>query len=473
MYGKDPDEIWICSECIEESFLKAEIEQQGNQQVCDYCGVNRACFSLEVISDMTEQAIEEHYVRTPPEPSELQYAMLRHSEGDYDWEREGNNIEYVIEELLETSSRVATDIHNLLKERNYDLEAAKMGNECEFAANSFYEVRGKVDTGYLDSMWKMFVTSLKTESRYVNHSVSETLDDIFRDVEKLQSRGDTAVITIAGPGNQVPYLYRARWCRDDDDLEEMLVTPDRELGPPPYRFSGSNRMSARGISVFYGASSVETAISEIRPPVGCNVVTAKFNIIRPLRLLNLPALESILEHGSKFDPDYIRRRAQATFLRTLTSRIVKPVLPGEEDFSYIPTQVIAEYLADPTRFNIDGILYPSVQLSGTDETDNYNVVLFHKASLVRYLKLPERKDCQIRFGRYLSEDDYEPDIRVVQTAEIASDSSPSEVDESHSHLMGFRAPALEIDLPSVCVHGIKAARFEYSTDTVSRDKFIY
>ncbi|WP_369332805.1 RES family NAD+ phosphorylase, partial [Shigella sonnei] len=42
------------------------------------------------------------------------------------------------------------------------------------------------------------------------------------------------------------------------------MTPDKELGPPPHQFIGSNRMSAKGISVFYGASSVDTAISEIR-----------------------------------------------------------------------------------------------------------------------------------------------------------------------------------------------------------------
>lgn len=149
------------------------------------------------------------------------------------------------------------------------------------------------------------------------------------------------------------------------------------------------------------------------------------------------------------------------------------MLPGEEDFSYIPTQVIAEYLADPARFNLDGILYPSVQLSGTDETDSYNVVLFHKASLVRYLKLPARKDCRIRFGHQYSEDEWEPDICVVQTAEVGDDGSRPKVDEIPHHLLDIRDPALEVDLPSVCVHTIKAARFEYSTEPVSRDKFIY
>ncbi len=35
--------------------------------------------------------------------------MLRHGDSDYGWEREGTDVVYVIEELLETSSAVATD----------------------------------------------------------------------------------------------------------------------------------------------------------------------------------------------------------------------------------------------------------------------------------------------------------------------------------------------------------------------------
>ncbi|MFH3182433.1 RES family NAD+ phosphorylase [Klebsiella aerogenes] len=470
---KDAGETWVCADCIGESFLYALIESNGIEHTCHYCSNTQACFSLKTISDLTEQAITEHYVRTAEEPSELQNAMIRHSENHYEWEREGDDIVLVIEELLETSPVIAGDIQQFLEEEHLDFEAAKMGMESDFSSSSHYEEKGKVETEHLDVMWDKFVNSLKTESRYINHIVRDTLDDIFRDVENLQSRGGKAVIASAGPSTEIPFLYRARWCRSHDELEKMLVTPDRELGPPPYRFSGSNRMSAKGISVFYGASSVETAISEIRPPVGCNVVTAKFNVIRPLRLINLSALESILEHGSKFDPDFIRRREQAAFLRTLTNRIVKPVLPGEEDFNYIPTQVIAEYLADPDLFDLDGILYPSVQLSGTKETDSYNVVLFHKASRVHYQALPERKDCWIRFGYQYSEDEWEPDICVTQTAEVQSNASCTDIAEFTPALRDMRKPALEVDMPSVCVHDIMAARFEYSTQTVSRDRLIH
>lgn len=206
------------------------------------------------------------------------------------------------------------------------------------------------------------------------------------------------------------------------------------------------------------------------------MVCAKFNVIRPLRLLNLLALESVLERGSLLDPDYIKRREQAAFLSTLTSRIVDPVLPGEEDFSYIPTQVIAEYLADPSRFNLDGILYPSVQLPGGDMEERYNVVLFHKASRVAFMTLPAKDDCMIRYGHQYAEDEWEPDICVT---EVISNQEPLPPQADMHDLSGLslpddrRVPSLKIDIDSVSVHGIRAARFEYSTDAVRRSTYHY
>lgn len=46
-------------------------------------------------------------------------------------------------------------------------------------------------------------------------------------------------------------------------------------------------MNSTGISVFYGATDDQTAIAEFRLSVGSWVVTATFEVIRPLRLLNL------------------------------------------------------------------------------------------------------------------------------------------------------------------------------------------
>ncbi|EOP1617155.1 RES family NAD+ phosphorylase [Escherichia coli] len=473
MSAEESDESWVCAGCIGEEFLRHRIEKKGRLQTCHYCEEDHPCFTLETVCNLTEKAVQAHFYRTPAEPNEMEYASLRHLDG-YEWFRDGEDVVQLIEDLLQTRREVADDIQQLLEYRHSDFDSDVMGLETEFARESCYAERRQISTGRLDSMWINFVSSLKTESRYINNAVSSTLDGIFRGVETMRTRGKEPVIMPAGPGTSIPTLYRARWCHSHDELEQILITPDKELGPPPPQFSGANRMSARGISVFYGASSVDTAISEIRPPVGCKVVCAKFNVIRPLRLLNLPALESVLESGSLLDLEYIKRREQAAFLSTLTRRIVDPVLPGEEDFSYIPTQVIAEYLADPSRFNLDGILYPSVQLPGADQDERYNVVLFHKASRVAFMKLPSKDDCMIRFGHQYAEDDWETDIRVTEV--ISAKKSLSSQSDRHdlSDLSlpdDRRALSLEIDLDAVSVHGIRAARFEYSTDAVSRSTY--
>jgi len=473
MLDIDPQEIRICAHCIGEPFLRAHIEKTGTRSRCHYCEETHACFTLEEVCDLTEQAVNSHFIRTSAGPSDREYAMIKYC--DYEWYQSGEPISEVIGCLLETTESVACDIQQILEEKNSYSRYDEAEFETDFASDSCYIERGKVNTERLDSMWATFVTSLKKESRYINNTVKATLDGIFKGLDTLQTGGKRTVITGGGPGTDIAHLYRARWSRNPKELEQFITIPDRELGPPPHQFSGANRMSPRGISVFYGASSVDTAISEIRPPVGSSVVSAKFKIIRSLRLLNLPALEDILDRGSMLDPEYIVRREQATFLKTLTNWIVKPVLPGEEDFSYIPTQVIAEYLADSEQLNLDGILYPSVQLDGSLTGENYNVVLFRKASRVNLMAFPALKDCSIRFIRQYDEDEWETDICVTEVVDSQDISTPQDMDwdDLSPETRDSREPSLEIDLSSVYVHRIQAAYFKYSSDIVSRDKHVF
>lgn len=470
MSSYEPEETWICALCVAESFLSARIENEGIKEACTFCGEKNHCFTLEEISDATETAIRQHFIRTPVDPNPMEYAMIRH--GEQDWYRHGEEIHTLLENLLQTKSEIAGAVQQCLKNRHADFESAIMGEETEFDSESHYEEHRKVDTSYLDGMWAKFVSSLKTESRFINHSVRETLDGIFSGVESMQAGREKEVIVKAGSGTAIPVLYRARWCLDHAELERLLVNPDRELGPPPHHFSGANRMSARGISVFYGASSVATAIPEIRPPAGCNVVSVGFRIIRPLRLLNLPALEGVWEGGSYFDPDFINKRAQVTFLRKLSGLMTEPVLPGEEEFRYIPTQVIAEYLADSSQLALDGILYPSVQNPKLSASEHYNVVLFHKASRANYQVLPSLADCSISFGYQSAEDDWEDDICVTQISETEEPEPQINRYEMAPRPFDERVPALEIDLATVCVHHIRGVTFDYSSDSVSRRKHI-
>ncbi|MDX7018912.1 RES family NAD+ phosphorylase, partial [Klebsiella aerogenes] len=63
-------------------------------------------------------------------------------------------------------------------------------------------------------------------------------------------------------------------------------------------------MNAKGISVFYGATSKTNAVSEVRPPVGSFVVVSEFRVLRPVRLLDLTVLGRVAVNGvSRFDPE--------------------------------------------------------------------------------------------------------------------------------------------------------------------------
>lgn len=469
MCDEDFHETWICSSCIGEPYLSDLIGRSGELHLCHYCDETRASFSLEAIADLTETAIGQHYVRTADTPSDMEYAWIKHSDGE--WERKGDEITDVIENLLITLFEVAHDVQVLLEDRCSDFNSQVIGEECEFESGSHYIERRDDDTSDLDQMWAQFVNSLKTESRYINSRVIATLDGIFKGIADMQAPDAPPLILPVGPDTSVTSLYRARYSSGHKNLEKILVHPDRELGPPPHRLSGTNRMSARGISVFYGASSPDTAISEIRPPVGCDVVSARFNIIRPLRLLNLPALEHLKPRGSMFDPAFIEKCQQIAFLRTLTDRIAVPVMPGDEDFDYLPTQVVAEYLADPTHLGLDGMLYPSVQQSGKFSSDNYNVVLFHKASRVNYLTLPEAENCRVSYG-YFTDEGWEMDISVTQFAESSPHSVSSSASEAGTRSEDSRVPALEIDMHSVTVHDIRRVCFKYGCEAVTRRESI-
>ena len=95
--------------------------------------------------------------------------------------------------------------------------------------------------------------------------------------------------------------------------------------------------------MFHGALDADTCIAEIRAPVGSSVVIDKFEIIRPLRLLDLDAFRHIfVEQASFFDPGFRGLRDKAYFLGRLVSIMSRPVMPSDEDFQYLATQAVAE-----------------------------------------------------------------------------------------------------------------------------------
>lgn len=398
--------------------------------------------------------------------------MLADRESSYEWERQGDEVVFAISDAASIDESVGADIQGILEERHSDFEVAKMGEECEFASDSYYERTGPNDTEFqLD--WRQFERRLKTKARFFDKEAKVILDTVFEGLDSHRTRDGGAVVREAGPGQPIAALYRGRVFQSHDKLKEALERPDLEIGSPPSRDAAAGRMNSRGISVFYGALDTNVAIAEIRPPGGSRVAVVRFEIVRPLKLLDLEALKGLYVEGSIFDAGYIRRLELAKFLESLSHRLAAPVMPDDEWSDYLITQAVADYLANEAA--LDGVIYPSVQQGHGAP----NVALFHHAARVEALDIPEGTEIEAYVSMVGDEDD-ECEYSVYEETPppppqatprrplrgLFADLSPVLWDRDQDG----RTPALKVDLQGIEVHDVTGVHVVTTPHRVRRHR---
>ena len=255
----------LCFSCVGEAFLRAEIEKNGHDEMCSYCGSEGATFSIGEIANLVETAFEEHFYCTPTEPSGMEYMAMK--EGELDWERQGDPVADIISQYAEIGPEPAEDIRSVLSDRHSDWELMKMGEEQPFEKDARYAESG-VDCSDSQAGWLHFEQILKREARYFSKVAEETLTSIFEGIAEHETLYGNPIILEAGPETKLTEIYRARVFQTDKKLEEALKRPDKEIGPPPALIATNGRMNAHGIAVFYGATDPRDALAEVRPPVG-------------------------------------------------------------------------------------------------------------------------------------------------------------------------------------------------------------
>jgi RES domain len=457
------EEKRICWHCIGENFLKAKVRKQGELDECDYCGKGATTLSIGEVAEDLRSAFERHYARTPVGPSEHEEFMYK--ESDLTWEREGEPSTSAIADAAKIAEAPAEDIRSVLEESTTitpdEYFNRDPDDEDDFSEEAQYAEKD-VDATPLYRNWEQFKISLRTETRLFNTAAQTTLDSIFTGLDGHATKAGRKVIVDAGVGQKLASLYRARVFQSLVKLKESLKRPDLHLGPPPSDLATTGRMNARGIAVFYGATHEEVAISETRPPVGSHVAIARFEVIRPLKLLDVEALQAILVTGSIFDPTHLERLKNAAFLSHLSRQITLPVMPDDEPFEYLVTQAIADYLANLSHPHLDGLIYRSVQ-HGKGKN---NVVLFHKSARVKPLDIPPGTEISAHTMSH-DEDGPHPDFWVFETVPPAKGKDDPDIefpfhsftDEEQRIRGDNREPALNIDIESVSVHSIQRAAY--------------
>ena len=209
--------------------------------------------------------------------------------------------------------------------------------------------------------WSRFSEVTKTDKRYFWYRsavTARTDDDELLDPAEVP---DTIGRAIVRTGWRM-FVRRAdlRIIRARvHDPSEQLQTAD-QLGSPPSATAGNNRMSGAGISMFYGAESERTAISEVRPDLKEVVTVGTWRPSRELVYLNVLGAKPI---PSMFDMTARVDRPWLQFLAEFADDLARPIDTHSAPIEYVPTQIMTEYIRDHLRTadnrRIDAIRYPS------------------------------------------------------------------------------------------------------------------
>lgn len=228
----------------------------------------------------------------------------------------------------------------------------------------------------LISAWNNFSELVKHNSRYVffkkvdNASPYDEMDpvEILSSLGEIITRLDLVKRIVQGDD-----IYRVRIVDIGKDIKSA-----KELGSPPKdKALLANRMSPAGISMFYGAFDVETAIFETYEPEKKISKEAVCGIFSPAKILWVIDLSEKIQIPSLFDETKREDRFLIKFLEDFISDFAKPIERIDRaHVDYVPTQIVTEYIKHifpHTRFGveIDGIVYPS-----SKSKENKCVVLF-------------------------------------------------------------------------------------------------
>lgn len=301
----------------------------------------------------------------------------------YSGEQQGDPLDYLIGDITvveeELASKAVSDA--LIEE---EVCWPQDGDEPFYADDQNYVRHGQAFAHH-GKLWDTFVRSILHDQRFFNTRARELIAEIFDGLQYQRDNARRSPIYRIEPGTPEAIFYRARQANSDGEIDRFLKAPYMELGPPPERQRRPGRMNSAGIGCFYGAYDLSTCVAELRPLVGSMVIGAKFELTRPIYVLDTTRFEAPMKPLSVFSKDYLARVEQWSFMNTFAREIARPISPSDEHLDYIPTQAVAEYFLNHHNFKrdgqparIEGIVFQSAQLP-----PNKNIVLLGDAAQVR------------------------------------------------------------------------------------------
>lgn len=356
----------VCPACFQSTGLGKRIEAIRPQHPWAPCNKHprRKGVPIEAVAQIVDPVFRAHYAGVPDDG----FGNSR-----------GNDLWTTLAELTETDDDAILERLKdwLIENDDYwppDGEDAFYSEEYGYVSDDFaLEEHGR--------LWALLRQRLMHETRFFNDELEGLLHRIFDDVHLQRSADKLGPVYFIRPGSPEGRFFRARLA-SDDLAATILNSPVPLLGPPPEHLRRPGRMNPSGIAVFYAGFELDTCVSELRPVVGSGIVAAQFEITEPILVLDTTRFAGPPKAHDPFAKNAVQRAAQWRFMHTFMRQISQPVSPDDEHLDYVPTQVVAEYLARRHAFSFEGerkgfdaIIYRSAQ-SG----EGRNIALFGDAA---------------------------------------------------------------------------------------------
>lgn len=380
----------ICRECATNEHFKKLIEGEDEELVCSHCGeLQRPAISASALASAIEPILREHF---------------QQGKFGYDGLQDGEPLEGLVYDVIDQELEFVDEVVEAIIE--LDPAWPPDGEEPLWEKYAYY-VETKVTSWGLFDRWTSALAELKHSRRFFSPRAAELFAELFEGVTDLKSWSDTGQphagwkpVVFDLPAGTA--LYRSRVCNSNAQRATFFASPLKELGPPPPETARTGRMNADGVPVLYCALDVATAIAEMRPAIGMELVVATFRTTEVVRVLDFSLLEDARSKAlSYLQPDFNKQVERNHFLRRLHRLISRPVVPGREA-DYLITQTMAEYLSHLVDPPLGGVLFRSAQNNG-----GTNVVLFSNfAALVQEtheaFPIENAAECQVHQVRGVS-----------------------------------------------------------------------
>lgn len=344
----------VCSECVEDGFLKNLIDESLTDNPCDYCGESEEAAPVECLMAAISYGLHNDY---------------------NDFDSAGCPYDKEMPEI--PADLTADALASIPLECNetllMDIAESFHNNQWVSAPGGWWA--GSHAHDVLRWSWEGFARTIKHKTRFHfgQHkdrsrlgageiSVADFLPALGTLVEQHKLFLKLPVKTR---------LYRVR-LRESGAKWPMDAA---QLGAPPPEMTRAGRMNPAGIPYLYTAFNAGTAVAETirRPPQ--TVAIASYVTAEEITILDLTKLPTV---PSPFDAANRSEHDELIFLHNFVWDIKQPVhKDGAEHIDYVPTQVICEYFAQAFSLSgdisakISGIKYPSAVRPG-----HSNLVLF-------------------------------------------------------------------------------------------------